>query len=264
MKQEYFPGFTFTQPNYSGDESTDSPMRENFEIRLILVEMDYLSGRLVETLSLDDLLRDDDMFQDQDISLEEDQPVRSVTEILPDFKRTLREVGQDIRYRFTMRNRELLLVPREELKPKTEEEAQRLVEKYGEYMREGSGGGCTYLKRGKYRLRVAMDDGGVLAKSTAVELAAHEFGHSLSRFLESVTFEELKAFAFASLCQQFYNGESYYMKARTDLHPDRPHDVARHYLGELLRSGVPEGAILSHLVGRRLGRFGSADYLKFI
>ena len=255
----YFPEFKFTEPKYTIEET------EEISFKLIPMQKGLIdiANFEVKTINLNDF---NDPFPD--FELEEATPalhVKSLEEILPDFEKTLHTIGQDLGYPLTLDGRELLLVSRDELKPKTDEKAQKLVDRYGEYMRNGGNGDCTLLENGSYRLRVSLiEDEETGNKPILLEVAAHEYGHTLGKFLESAIFEELKAYTFASLFQRFYEGETQYSEKMDDLHPDQPHDVACHRLGELLRVGIPEGAILSHLVRKPLGRFKPTDYLNFI
>jgi len=131
-------------------------------------------------------------------------------------------------------------------------------------LRGGGGGDCTRLEDGTYQLRVGGKDEEFQGLAVVVDTAAHEYGHTLGETLDDAADEELKAYAFASLFQRRYECNTEYADVNSFLSSDSPHDVALHMLGELLRVGIPEGAIISHLIGEKLGKFNPTDYLNFI
>ena len=193
------------------------------------------------------------------------QKIKHVLQILPEFEGTLDKISQETGEELDMEKRELFLVASDELKPKTKEEAKKLINKYGRYILKRSGGDCKKLEDGNYILRVSISEH--VQKASVLENAAHEYGHTLGKTLDSTIFEELKAFAFASLFQRFYEdtNESKYKSAELfDVHRKDPHEIAKHRLGQLLKTGIPEEAVLSHLTGKKFGRFSPEDYLKFI
>ncbi len=189
---------------------------------------------------------------------------RNLLEILRDFEETLDRISQGTGEKLSMERRELLLVDLGDLKPKTKEEVKRLVKRYGKYVIDGGNGDCIKEDE-NFRLRVGVPKTGS-RKDLILDIAAHEYGHTLEPTLDSAIFEELKAFAFASLFERFYEGvvKSSYNDQGVKFRKDRPHTVARHKLTQLLQAGVPEEAIIAHLTGEKFGRFNPADYFKFI
>lgn len=243
MESKYFREFKFTQPKYKVGRGYFV-----YNISERQVDIDLVQALKVELPPFPAL---------------PESNVVSVDEILPDIKEIIHEINSDLGSSLTMKKRKLQLVDIKELKPKSPRQIKRLVERYGEYILNEMAGDCTLLKDGNYRLRVGIEEGNS-PKDIVLEIAAHEYGHTLGNFLESAVDEELKAYTFASLFESYYFGGADYEEERDDLRPGIVHDIALHKLGELLRAGVPEGAIISHLIGRRFGRFAQNDYLKFI
>jgi hypothetical protein len=258
MQSNYFPGFNFTVPFYK-----EEPGLEAF-----LVPVEVTPEEVAREGSLD--LKVIEICVDDDPGITGDPrdiDVRIDYDLVPEFRELLAKVSCATSHRFEMDRRELFLVSQKDLEPKTLEEENRLVDKYGEYMRKGGGGDCTRRSDGIFLLRVGMEPDEISTRSAVIEIAAHEYGHTLGKgYLSIQVFEELKAYAFASLCERvdLETDNTSFADPRSDLHSDRVHDLAIHRLGELLRSGVPELAILSHLVGESVGGYNPKSYLNFL
>ena len=256
MKTQYFPVFNFTKPVYQEDPGIDAFL---IPINVTVQERDRersLDIKVIEICANDDFGMQ--VSVDPEVGLDYD--------VNSDFSRLLAKVSKSAGHRFCMRKRKLVLVLQDHIKPQTLEEENRLVDQYGEYMRKGGGGDCTRRDDGTFLLRVALRNGNVLNRASIIDTAAHEYGHTLGKKLTDQTFEELKAYAFASLCERADTGADNctYEDTQSNLHADRIHHLAIHCLGELLRAGVPEIAILSHLVGENIGDSNPNSYLSYL
>lgn len=255
METPYFNGFNFTEMKYREDNIP--PGMITFQIESFQIGREIFS-KLLKSSGIEEL--------NVTFDIEEVTPplISSLDEFMPDFKRIISEIEEDLECELPLYDRDFSFVSRDELKPKTKEEADRLVERYGEYMRGGGGGDCTRMDDGTYKLRIGGKDEENTGLFEVIETAGHEYGHTLGQILDEVAEEELKASAFESMVQRHYDGDTRYAKQNPFLNPDKPHDVAKHMLGELLRARIPEGAIISHLMGEPLGKFNPNDYLNFI
>jgi len=255
MSQKYFKGFKFTE--------------ERHRKLIIKTRTKRVKKIILNSLQREEVnLPRDGRFNSHVI--EYLSSVSLIARFLPAFEDTLERISQEIGQKLDMDRRKLLLLPSEELKPKTEEEANRLVARYGEYMRNGGIGDCLHDNEGNFTLRVGIDENriqkAIVNRDLVLDLAAHEYGHSLGETLDSAVFEELKAYAFASLFQRNYSGStesSYKRKDFENFHKNRPHHVAKFRLAELLSAGIPEGAIISHLIGKKFGKFDPTDYMNY-
>ena len=253
MVRSYFKGFEFSEPVYR----EEVPL-EAYLIRVPENEIVKSGPKKIETIYLDDCLIAGDIEWEELCNRE----ISSLGEIMPNFKDILKGVNRKINTRLSMRNREMKIVSDMDMRPKTPEEAQKLVDRYGEYMRDGGNGDCTQLGDGSFLMRVGLRSSGKREWPSALYIVSHEFGHTLGYNIDDVNFEELKADAFASICERVDTNaiNSSYEEINEQLNPDHPHDVAKHRLGELLRANIGEGAILSHLIGRKFGRYSPRSW----
>ncbi len=252
MAREYFPGFAFTEPTY-----VEEPPLEAYLIPVPKDRIIETGPTEIVTIRLEDYL----LPELDGIEEVEEREFDSADEILPDFLRVLRGVNRSTNTQLGMRKRSLKFVPKEELKPKTPEEENSLVNQYGEYMRGGGAGDCTRLPDGTFEMRAGVEASSI-DRFSVMYVVAHEYGHTLGPRIEPIVFEELKADAFASLCERVDLGvdDSTFHDAYGNYKPDHPHDVAKHRLGELLRADISEGAIISHLIGRKFGRYSPKSW----
>ena len=146
---------------------------------------------------------------------------------------------------------------------RTEKEKEYLRERYGEYIVDGTAGECVTNDDGTYTLRIneqllEQDPSG----DTALEVLAHEYGHTLGESLENAVDEELKAYAFANLFMKHYLDVDYYSNFRFTT--DTVHAESLYRL-DLLTSHVGDPEILlAHLTGSRFGGHEPYDYLDYI
>jgi len=258
MKIEYFKGFNFTTPVYQEEPKLEAfliPVKVTTEERDLEKSLDI---KVIEICANDDF----------EMQVSVDPGVGLDYDINLDFIGLLAKVSKFTGHRFGMRKRKLVLVPEHYLKPSNLDEENRLVDQYGEYMSKGGGGDCTRRDDGTFLLRVGLlGNKEVSNRATVIDTAAHEYGHTLGKSsIPDQIFEELKAYAFASLCERIDTeaDNCTYEDVRSDLHPDRTHHIAIHRLGELLRAGIPEIAILSHLIGDKISQVYPSSYLKYI
>lgn len=243
MQEQYFPDFTFR------------PV-QNWSIPpIILVPYDPPHKKPIRDIEVIDL-RDD-----IGIKLIEDTESWTIPQIKREFKTLLGNIRADIKHpHLTMRGRSFTFVPREAMRPQTEEERQWLITTYGEYVKDGGAGSCEWNADGTFTLKVAYTDTSS-GKDDKIAIMGHEYGHTLGKRLEPVVFEELKAYTFSNLIMKYYHNTEYRVFPIDDTNI---HNAAQAKLLQLLEAGIPEEAILAHLTGEQFGEFQPDDYKKFL
>lgn len=172
------------------------------------------------------------------------------------FVEKLASLSKQINQPLTMQGRTFLFVPDEELLPKTKENKQDLIKKYGETIIENAAGDCTRHDDGTYTLRIGLDVAG-MEEDDVLNTMAHEYGHTLGKSIDVPIFEELKAYAFAHLFMRHHwevdilhiiaIGRSVHFKAL-----DR--------VEQLQETGISIEAILAHLTGEVFAGYKPDDY----
>lgn len=174
------------------------------------------------------------------------------------FPKHLKTVSRRIQQPLTMNSRTLVIVTRDDLRPKTEQEKQGLRERYGEYIVEGGIGDCDRKSDGTFIMRV-----GYLGREKEVDIeevlgvAAHEYGHTLGYDLDPVN-EELKADIMEYLIMNNYRKDIIYENFTFD--DTTVHRQAMVRMEQLMEAGIPPQAILAHLIGENFGEFGPEDW----
>lgn len=205
-----------------------------------------------EIVRLNDLIRGSPDIID---IVESEPEVWTFNQLQQDFARQLSEIDrQTITPRLTMHNRTFKFVTRDEMRPKSDAERKRLVERYGDYIVDGRIGDCKRNADGTFELRIGFaGQENSASKESVLEMKAHEYGHSLGQHLEDTTLEELKAYTFENLFMRYYCNANEYRVSRMDALTI--HDTASFWLEQLLDAGIKEEAILAHLTGERFGKY---------
>lgn len=247
MGERYFPGFEFRE--------FERPKPITFE--LVPVERTEIPNTPIGTITLDELTDSAD-----DIIVEPEPQIWTPNELQREFATQLRQINRQIGYpRLTMSRRTMQFVTRDEMQPKTDEERQWLVQRYGDYITDGGAGDCTRNPDGSFTLRIGyagQED--TASKDDVLSVMGHEYGHTFGNHIDDSVLEELKAYTFANLIMRHHYNVSKYRVYQMDV--STVHDTALFWLGQLLDKGVSEEAILSHLTGRRFGNSSPNDYLK--
>ena len=185
--------------------------------------------------------------------------------VLGDFYRVLGEMQSRLGVSLPTQNRHFMLVEPDELIPKDETERARLVTRYGPYILDEMAGDCDNSDGSNFLLRIGYK--GREHKVTdhkILDVASHEYGHTLGEDLEVADLEELKAYAFRSLFVRFYNGADVFCDDIGYLSPEKTHDIARHKLEQLIMQGICEEEILAHLTGQPFAGFTPDSYLEHL
>lgn len=247
MAERYFPGFEF--------KKFEPPKPITFE--LVPVERTEIPNGPIETVTLGELTG----FEN-DIVVEPESQVWTPRELQREFITQLGQIDRQIGYpRLTMRKRTMKFATRDEMRPKTDEERQWLVQRYGDYITDGGAGDCARNPNGTFTLRIGyagQED--TASKDNVISVMAHEYGHTIGRHIDDAVLEELKAYTFTNLFMRHYYNVSEYCVYQVDV--SSVHDTALFWLEQLLDNGISEEAILAHLTGKRFRQFYPNDYLK--
>lgn len=177
------------------------------------------------------------------------------------FGELLKQLDTQIGYpRLTLNRRMIKIVPPAEMCPKTDEDIQWLLKRYGEYAIDGCAGDCTRLANGTFMLRIGLA-GEKVSESEAIETIAHEYGHTLSGDIEEPIIEELKAYAFEDYFMRKYHNVVANIYSLLDV--STVHKQALFRLMQLTERGICAESILAHLTGRRFGEYQPNDYRRY-
>ena len=242
MPEQYFNGFSFQPFN-------EKPF--TFKVSERVAETPLPDRIKPENIKLDDLL---------EIWVTEELPTSwNPRRVRTEFKKQLAILSKQIDHPLTLDGRRIRFVTPEQMRPKTEEQRQLLIDRYGEYIRDGGVGSCTRYIDGTFRLRIGYLREESISQDEVLETMAHEYGHSLGPFLDSAIFEELKAYAFSDLVMRQFYGVSELLYIQMTV--SNVHETARFYLEQLIEHDIPPEAILAHLIGSVFGRYKPNDYL---
>lgn len=249
MSERYFAGLDFKEKEPS----------RSFEIITLPYELVDIPATSIETSNLDKITLDlGELIIDDKIK------IWTPDQIIEEFSRQLAVIEREVnRPRLTMRGITIKFVTPLEMKPQNARRKLWLVQNYGTYIADGGDGDCSRNNDGSFFLRIGVaGQEHTRSKDDVLELMAHEFGHTLGKVLKPVTFEELKAYAFANLFMRYYYNVHEYRVYPMDV--SNPHDTALYWLEQLLEQGISEEAILSHLIGKKFAMCSPYDYLNMI
>lgn len=186
-------------------------------------------------------------------------------QVKADFERLLADISQSTGQPLTMEGRNMQFVTNDELYPKTDEEINSFRELYGESVIEGgSSGENARNPDGTFTIRIGyfgLED--FVDRDVAIELLAHEYGHTLGRQLDSIIDEELKAYTFEALARRLNKYKDWEGEVFSEIDSYSPvHMEASSRLAYLTQRGVTEEAILAHLTGENFGTTTPDDYFK--
>lgn len=246
MAERYFPGFDFIR-------FEPSKLKEITEV---LHDGDDLSDYSVESFTLEESGDFPPIHE-----VEPELSVWKVDDLQVRFVSLLRSIDKQINHpRLTMSRMTMRFVSRDEMRPKTEEEKQMLIQRYGDYIVDGGVGDCTRNPNGTYSLRIGYAGCENSASLDEVlSVMGHEYGHTVGEQIEDPVLEELKAYAFANLVMRVFYGVRDYRVYQMDV--SNVHETALFWLEQLLDRGVSEEEILAHLTMRRFGKSYPYDYL---
>lgn len=246
MAERYFPGFEFRK--------FEQPKPNTFEF--VPVERTEIPNTPIKTVTLDDLTG----FAD-DIFVEPEPQIWTPRELQQEFVTKLGQIDKQIGCpRLTMRRRTIKFVTRDEMRPKTDEEREWLVQRYGDYATDGGEGACARNPDGTFTIRIGyagQED--TASKDDVLGTMGHEYGHTLGKHIDDAVLEELKAYTFANLFMKHYYNVSEYRVYQMDV--STIHNTALFWLEQLLDREVCEEAILAHLTGKKFGNSSPNDYL---
>lgn len=253
MQDRYFSAFEFYENKPTPLRLVISPVTERIEIPKQVLPLDIIWEERC----------DDGGIMGIDLeTVEEPEYSWTRRNIQSAFRRQLAEIRHSIgEPSLTMRDRSLHFVSPRQMKPSTEKERKDLLDRYGEYMKDGGAGDCTRHDDGTFTLRVAFGAKPPKLTDNEISIAAHEYGHTLGEQIEDPVTEELKADAFQILfMKHFYRVGSYLISPI----PDTVHEIALFRLEQLIITGkMPEEAIIAHLTEGPFGRFSPTDYLAY-
>lgn len=254
MSEKYFPGFEFRK--------FEQP--KTFEIISIPYERKDEPLNPAETVRLPaKTIRLDDLENDWGDITEPSLEVWNPNQVMQEFTRQLSFLDAQVVYpRLTMRRRTMKFVTSDEMLPQTDEDRQRLIQRYGDYGADGGAGDCKRFPNGTFTMRIGFaGQENSASKVDVLEVMSHEYGHTLGEYLDDPVLEELKAYTFANLLMRyFYNAKEIHRLYIMD--ESSVHDTATFWLEQLLDKGVSEEAVLAHLTGKRFGNSYANDYLK--
>ncbi len=215
----------------------------------------------IPEIRLDDWIKKHD-FEIRKIMDLEEVSLNYTKEILDDFKRTIARMEQDLDYPLPMEDKQIIFEKRENLQASSYEEIIEEIKTYGKVISRAAV--CDRLKDGTFLIRQGISEkGSYLPKHLVLEYLSHEFGHTLGNCIEDVLDEELKAYTFASLFFKYYNGKSLY-STFTNKQKEDIHRRALRELGKILRAGISEETIISHLIKEKFGKAKPTDLFKFL
>jgi len=209
----------------------------------------------------------------EDFSKEYEPPIKRIErqtrivseetkKIISRFKKTLTQIKKDSGYDLTMKGRRIFFQDIETINDETEQEKQKLRERYHGLTQKG--GDCARdEKEGIFVIRVAASEKEKnLCPMQILEYLSHEYGHTLGERLKDVFEEELKAYAFSSLFFRYFLGESLYKKDSSS-YEEGIHKMAQRELGKILRAGLSEEVVISHLIKEKFGKAKPTDLFDF-
>lgn len=194
------------------------------------------------------------------------EDIWSRRKVIAEYRDTIGYISGMVGVELPIDDRALFFVTRRSLVPRSKKDQEALVKRYGPFILDSIAGYTQRLDEDRnsrygFAMRIGIVREGA-TKTTALELIAHEYGHTIGEHIRETIYEEMKAFAFESLFMRVYRDVDYYLMDGVD--PESKHDVARHNIGLLQAKGIKEEEILAHLTGKPFGKFMPDDYLNHL